>query len=230
MRCVKRLCTDRGKLTDTGTQAYPNYSLGSLLSDALRAEHVYASLPPSPSPSASSQPFQPPPPRRRSSLLKLFTDPSSSSSSTTADPPHLLLAAALASEKAKPLEKEVQALRMVKSPAEIRLMKRAADISAEAHTCVMRAAQAGRAESQLVAEFEYRCALEGAERPAYVPVVASGSVRRSAQYRHTDEGQRQRIGNPLHEQRLPVRQGRRELLQSALIERIPPSRADRGYS
>lgn len=55
-------------------------------------------------------------------------------------------------------------------------MKRAADISAEAHTRVMRAAKEGMAESQLVAEFEYRCGMDGAERPAYVPVVASGSV------------------------------------------------------
>lgn len=70
-------------------------------------------------------------------------------------------------------------------------MKRAADISAEGHTRVMRAAEAGRAESQLVAEFEYRCALEGAERPAYVPVVASGSVRRlTAGARHAEKIER----------------------------------------
>lgn len=39
---------------------------------------------------------------------------------------------------------------------------------------VMRFAKAGGTESALAAHFEYTCALGGAERPAYVPVVASG--------------------------------------------------------
>jgi intermediate cleaving peptidase 55 len=39
---------------------------------------------------------------------------------------------------------------------------------------VMRAAQKMRTEGQLQAEFEHHCAMKGAERPAYVPVVASG--------------------------------------------------------
>lgn len=38
----------------------------------------------------------------------------------------------------------------------------------------MRFAESGGTESALAAHFEYLCALEGAERPAYVPVVASG--------------------------------------------------------
>ena len=92
------------------------------------------------------------------------------------DPPHLLLAAALAGEKAKPLEREVQRLRLVKSQVELEIMERAADISAAGHRRVMRAAQEGMPESRLVAEFEYECALGGSERPAYVPVVASGWV------------------------------------------------------
>lgn len=92
------------------------------------------------------------------------------------DPPHLLLAAALAGEKAQPLEREVQRLRLVKSKTELGIMKRAADISAAAHRRVMRAAQEGMPEGRLVAEFEYECGLGGSERPAYVPVVASGYV------------------------------------------------------
>jgi intermediate cleaving peptidase 55 len=86
----------------------------------------------------------------------------------------MLLAAALASEHAKPLEREVQRLRMVKSKNELGLMRRAADLSAEAHTRVMRFAEGGISEGALAACFEYHCALGGAERPAYVPVVASG--------------------------------------------------------
>jgi intermediate cleaving peptidase 55 len=38
----------------------------------------------------------------------------------------------------------------------------------------MRFAKAGGTEAALAAHFEYQCALGGAERPAYVPVVASG--------------------------------------------------------
>jgi intermediate cleaving peptidase 55 len=41
----------------------------------------------------------------------------------------------------------------------------------------MRFARPGLSESALAAHFEYICALEGAQRPAYVPVVASGYVR-----------------------------------------------------
>lgn len=53
-------------------------------------------------------------------------------------------------------------------------MARAADISGRAHREVMKFAQPGRTEAALAAHFEYLCALEGSERPAYVPVVASG--------------------------------------------------------
>jgi len=38
----------------------------------------------------------------------------------------------------------------------------------------MRFAQPGMSEHVLAAHFEYLCALGGAQRPAYVPVVASG--------------------------------------------------------
>jgi intermediate cleaving peptidase 55 len=40
----------------------------------------------------------------------------------------------------------------------------------------MRFARPGLLESALVAHFEYICALEGSQRPAFVPVVASGCV------------------------------------------------------
>lgn len=67
-------------------------------------------------------------------------------------------------------------------------MKIAGQISGQAHTEVMRFASADsgrwksrrtgldrpKREDDLSAVFEYNCAMEGAERPAYVPVVASG--------------------------------------------------------
>lgn len=39
----------------------------------------------------------------------------------------------------------------------------------------MRFTEPGLSEGALAAHFEYLCALKGSERPAYVPVVASGS-------------------------------------------------------
>lgn len=40
----------------------------------------------------------------------------------------------------------------------------------------MRFARPGIPEGSLAAHFEYLCSLSGAQRMAYVPVVASGSV------------------------------------------------------
>ncbi|WWC68482.1 uncharacterized protein I206_102411 [Kwoniella pini CBS 10737] len=175
-------------------EAYPNTSLSTHLPDILNSSHgetIYASLPPKPSPSISSQPFQPPSSRRRSSLLKLFSSSSSSSSSIGADinsndPPHLMIAAALSSEYAKPLERPIQQLRMTKSRLELEQMKRAAEISSIAHTKVMRAARAGGKERDLEATFEYECSIRGAERQAYVPVVASGANALVIHYTRND--------------------------------------------
>lgn len=40
----------------------------------------------------------------------------------------------------------------------------------------MRLSEPGLSEADLAAHFEYICARGGSQRPAYVPVVASGSV------------------------------------------------------
>jgi len=40
----------------------------------------------------------------------------------------------------------------------------------------MRFTQPGMSEGAVAAHFEYICKLQGAQRPAYVPVVASGYV------------------------------------------------------
>jgi intermediate cleaving peptidase 55 len=47
-----------------------------------------------------------------------------------------MLAAALTSDRARPLEREVQRMRLVKSRRELGLMKDAADLSADAHAKV----------------------------------------------------------------------------------------------
>lgn len=123
-------------------EAHSNTLLSHYLPNHLSAPHVFAELPPSPSPSPSSQPFHPPSPRKRSSLLKLFSPASGDGSGAlgglggNGEPPHLMIAAALTSERAKPLQGPLQRLRTVKSEREIKVMKKAADLSAAAHTRV----------------------------------------------------------------------------------------------
>ncbi|KZV93997.1 Creatinase/aminopeptidase [Exidia glandulosa HHB12029] len=73
------------------------------------------------------------------------------------------------------LKRELAKLRTVKSPAEQEVMRAAAEITARAHTKTMCYAKPGLGEAQLEAHFAYLCARDGAQRPAYVPVVASGA-------------------------------------------------------
>jgi Xaa-Pro aminopeptidase len=74
--------------------------------------------------------------------------------------------------------KDVHALldemRLVKGPEELAVMRRAAAITADAHRRAMRAARPGRVEYEIEAELlhEFRC--QGAQAPAYTPIVAGG--------------------------------------------------------
>ncbi|KAG9125178.1 hypothetical protein FRC07_008655 [Ceratobasidium sp. 392] len=77
-------------------------------------------------------------------------------------------------------------LRRIKSLAERKLMRQAGDISGAAHAKTMRFAKSANSEAQLAAHFEYLCALKGAQRPAYVPVVASGSNALIIHYTNND--------------------------------------------
>ena len=47
---------------------------------------------------------------------------------------------------------------------------------------VMRFTEPGMSEHVVAAHFEYLCAREGSQRPAYVPVVASGYVLKTTLY------------------------------------------------
>ncbi|KAI0706938.1 peptidase M24, structural domain-containing protein [Cerioporus squamosus] len=80
----------------------------------------------------------------------------------------------LSTSRRKALAPEVGRLRAVKSKYEQNVMRQAADISARAHNKVMRFTEPGMSEHAVAAHFEYLCAREGSQRPAYVPVVASG--------------------------------------------------------
>jgi len=65
-------------------------------------------------------------------------------------------------------------LRLFKSAAEIKIMRTAGKISAEAHARAMRAAKPGQYEYQLQAEIEHEFAKNGAHFPAYATIVGSG--------------------------------------------------------
>ena len=66
-------------------------------------------------------------------------------------------------------------LRLIKSAAEIKLMRKAADISAQAHCRAMKQCKVGQKEYQLQAEIEHEFMMSGATGPAYTSIVGSGS-------------------------------------------------------
>lgn len=65
--------------------------------------------------------------------------------------------------------------RLVKSNEELRIMRKAAHISARAHREVMRLCRPGMWEYELEAAFVHGCALGGGRFQAYPPIVGSGA-------------------------------------------------------
>ena len=72
------------------------------------------------------------------------------------------------------LDHMLHELRLYKSAAEIRIMRRAGDITARAHQRAMRACRGGMYEYQLEAELQHEFAVSGARHPAYPSIVGSG--------------------------------------------------------
>jgi len=68
----------------------------------------------------------------------------------------------------------VHEMRLIKSPHEINLMKKAAEISAEAHIHAMARCKPGINEYELEADLLYEFSRHGARYPAYTPIVGSG--------------------------------------------------------
>ncbi len=65
--------------------------------------------------------------------------------------------------------------RLIKSAAEVRTMRRAAEITCEGHRRAMRACEPGMTETQLEAELIYAFMRGGAKSPAYSSIVGSGA-------------------------------------------------------
>ncbi len=73
-----------------------------------------------------------------------------------------------------PLSKLTAPMRLIKSPAEIELMRHAATLSAQAHNIAMEKVHAGQFEYQLAAEYLYHYNVNDARDVAYLPIVAGG--------------------------------------------------------
>lgn len=74
-------------------------------------------------------------------------------------------------------------LRLVKRPEELALMRRAAEITAEAHLQAMRDGQPGRREYQVQAEIDYTFRRRGGAGPGYGTIVATGPNATIMHYR-----------------------------------------------
>jgi Xaa-Pro aminopeptidase len=69
----------------------------------------------------------------------------------------------------------IHEMRLIKSTAEINLMRQAAEISAQAHIRAMQICKPGINEYQLEAELTYEFQRRGARYPAYTPIVGGGT-------------------------------------------------------
>ncbi|HVY54115.1 MAG TPA: Xaa-Pro aminopeptidase [Gammaproteobacteria bacterium] len=73
------------------------------------------------------------------------------------------------------LSDTIHEMRLIKSPAEIKLMQKAADIAAQAHIRAMKACKPGVNEYSLEAEITYEFQRSGARYPAYTSIIGSGA-------------------------------------------------------
>jgi Xaa-Pro aminopeptidase len=80
----------------------------------------------------------------------------------------------------------VHELRLVKAPDELAKLRRAAEISAEAHMAAMRDGLPGRREYQVQSEIEYAFRRRGGSGPGYGTIVAAGVNSTILHYRAGD--------------------------------------------
>ncbi len=73
------------------------------------------------------------------------------------------------------LDHLIHELRLFKSRSEVKAMRRAAAVSAQAHKRLMRQCRPGMPEYELEAEFQHECALRGARSQAYPSIVGGGA-------------------------------------------------------
>jgi len=77
-------------------------------------------------------------------------------------------------------------LRKIKTPAEIEVLRRAAQIGVKAHNALIQSTRPGVSEKALEAVFEFVCRLEGAVDMAYMPILMSGKNHAFGHYHKYD--------------------------------------------
>ncbi|KAF9907331.1 hypothetical protein BX616_000465 [Lobosporangium transversale] len=87
----------------------------------------------------------------------------------------------------KSLSPLIQELRVIKSEAEIKIMREAGEISGKAFIETMKFTNPQRFEHQIYAKFDYECRMRGSQMMAYVPVVAGGSNALTMHYVNNDQ-------------------------------------------
>ena len=88
----------------------------------------------------------------------------------------------LGTEKTENPTKFVHNLRLIKSPAEINLMRKTCEIASSAINHTMKTSKPGISEHQIFAEVDYQCRMNGASFLAYPPVVAGGKNATTIHY------------------------------------------------
>ncbi|KAI9233266.1 MAG: peptidase M24, structural domain-containing protein [Podila humilis] len=87
----------------------------------------------------------------------------------------------------KGLSPLIQEQRVIKSEAEIKLMRQAGEISGKAFIETMKFTDPARLEHQVYAKFDFECRMRGSQMMAYVPVVAGGSNALTMHYVNNDQ-------------------------------------------
>lgn len=98
-----------------------------------------------------------------------------------------LSASKVADKAISPLAPLMHRLRWVKSPAEVDAMRRSSRVAASGIKKCMQRTQPGVFEFQLAADFDHHCKMEGADRMAYPPIVASGADACTIHYSRNDK-------------------------------------------
>ena len=75
-------------------------------------------------------------------------------------------------------------LRVLKTPAEVEVMRYAADVTCAGHVAAMRATRPGLREYHLEATFLHAAAMRGCRLPAYTPIAAAGRNGAALHYGH----------------------------------------------
>lgn len=87
----------------------------------------------------------------------------------------------------KPIDSYIKSLRLLKTPEELELMKKSGEIASEAFKQTMVYSKTSGNERELAAFMEFKSRCLGAERLAYVPVVAGASRGLVLHYTHNNQ-------------------------------------------